>query len=205
MIVPMKKSSVIILAKDTQNCLIELRRLGVLHIEHHRAPQGKDITIVKDEIILLNDAVGILIQTDPSCPSLVENAEVKADDWRHIARHIIDTHKRIEQAEEYGRNLSIQIDQWKPWGDFDPEEIKNLREKGIFIKLYQVPYKNIKELPKDLAVKTIFTEKGITHCLAVGQKEFSLPFKEISLPHMGLETMHKRLLDNTGALKELDE
>ena len=105
MIVPMKKSSIIILAKDTQNSLKELRRLGVLHIEHHRVPQGKDITILKDEIILLNEAVGILMQTDPSCPSLLENAEAEVDDWRHIARHIIDTRKRIEQAEEYGRNL----------------------------------------------------------------------------------------------------
>lgn len=205
MIVPMKKSSVIILAKDTQNSLRELRRLGVLHIEHHRVPQGKDITILKEEIILLNEAVGILMQTDPSSPSLLENAEVEVDDWRHIARHIIDTRKRIEHAEEYGRNLAVQIEQWKPWGDFDPEEIKNLIEKGIFIKLYQVPYKNIKELPEDLAIKTIFTEKGIAHCLAVGQKEFSLSFKEISLPLMGLEAMRKRLLEDKEALKGLKE
>jgi len=205
MIVPMKKSSIIILAKDTQNSLKELRRLGVLHIEHHRVPQGKDITILKDEIILLNEAVGILMQTDPSCPSLVENAEVKVDDWRHIARHIIDTRKRIEHAEEYARNLAIQMNQWEPWGDFDPEEIKKLREKGIFIKLYQVPYKNIKELPRDLAIKTIFMEKGIAHCLAVGQKEFSLSFKEISLPQMGIEMMRKRLLEDKEALKGLKE
>jgi len=205
MIVPMKKSSIIILAKDTQNCLIELRRLGVLHIEHNQVPQGRDITILKEEIILLNDALGILIQTDPSCPSLVENAEVKVDDWRNIARHIIDKRKRIEHAEEYARNLSVQIELWKPWGDFDPEEIKKLREKDIYIKLYQVPHKNIKELPRDLAIKTIFTEKGIAHCLAVGQNEFSLSFKEISLPHMGLEAMRKRLLENTEALKGLDE
>jgi len=205
MIVPMKKSSVIILAKDTQNSLKELRRLGVLHIEHHRVPQGKDITILKEEIILLNDALGILMQTDPSCPSRVENAEAKVDDWRHIARHIIDTRKKIEHAGEYERNLSVQIDQWEPWGDFDPDEIKKLREKGIYIKLYQVPYKNIKELPKDLAIKTIFMEKGIAHCLVVGQKEFSLSFKEISLPLMGIETMRKRLLEDKEALKEVNE
>lgn len=205
MIVPMKKSSIIILAKDTQNSLKELRRLGVLHIEHHQVPQSKDIMILKEDIILINEAENILMQTDPSCPSLLENAEAEVDDWRHIARHIIDTHKRIEHAEEYARNLSVQIEQWKPWGDFDPEEIKKLREKGIYIKLYQVPYKNIKELPKDLAIKTIFTEKGIAHCLAVGQKEFSLPFKEISLPNMGLEKMRKRLLENKEVIKGLNE
>jgi V/A-type H+-transporting ATPase subunit I len=205
MIVPMKKSSVIILAKDTQNCLIELRRLGVLHIEHHRAPQGKDITILKDEITLLNDAVGILMQTDPSCPSLAEDSEEKVDDWEHIARSIIDIRKRIEQAEEYGRNLSIQMAQWEPWGDFNPKEIKKLREKGIFIKLYQVPYKNIKELPEDLAIKTIFMEKGIAHCLAVGQKEFSLSFKEVSLPQMGIEAMRKRLIEDKEVIKGLKE
>jgi V/A-type H+-transporting ATPase subunit I len=205
MIVPMKKSSIIILAKDTQNCIEELRRMGVLHIEHHQVPQGKDITILKEEITLLNEAVGILIQTDPSCPSLIEKAEAEVDDWRHIARQIIDMRKRIEQAEEYERNLSIQMDQWKPWGDFDPEEIKKLREKGIYIKLYQIPYKNTEELPKDLAIKTIFTEKGMAHCLAVGRKEFSLSFKEISLPHIGLEKMRKRLLEDKEVTKGLNE
>ena len=205
MIVPMKKSSVIILAKDTQNCLIELRSLGVLHIQHHRAPQGKDITILKDEIVLLNDALGILLQTDPSCPSLAEDAEAKVDDWKHIAKRIIDIRKKSEQAEEYGRNLSIQMAQWEPWGDFNPDEVKKLREKGIFIKLYQVPYKSMKELPGDLAIKTIFIEKGIAHCLAVGQKEFSLSFKEISLPQMGIEAMRKRLLEDQEVIKGLKE
>lgn len=56
MIVPMKKSSIIILAKDTQNSLKELRRLGVLHIEHHQVPQSKDIMILKEDIILINEA-----------------------------------------------------------------------------------------------------------------------------------------------------
>jgi V/A-type H+-transporting ATPase subunit I len=205
MIVPMKKSSVIILVKDTQNCLIELRRLGVLHIEHHRVPQGKDITILKDEIILLNEALAILIQTDPSCPSLSENAQVEVDDWRHIARHIIDTRKEIEKLEDYARNLAVLMDQWEPWGDFYPEDIKKLREKGIYIKLYQVPYKNIKELPKDLAIKIIFMKKGVAHCLVIGQKEFSLFFKEISLPDMSLETMRKRLHENKGVLKGFNE
>jgi V/A-type H+-transporting ATPase subunit I len=205
MIVPMKKSSVIVLAKDTQNCLIELRRLGVLHIEHHRVPQGKDITSLKDEIGLLNEALGILIQTDPSCPSLSENAEAKVDDWGDIARHIIDTRKKIEHTEEYSRNLSIQIEQWEPWGDFYPEDIKKLGEKGIYIKLYQVPDKNIKELPKDLVIKIIFMDKGVAHCLVIGQKEFSLSFKEISLPQMGLEAMRKRLLEDKEVLKGFNE
>jgi V/A-type H+-transporting ATPase subunit I len=205
MIVPMKKSSIIILAKDTQNCLLELRRMGVLHIEHHQVPQSKDITILKDEIVLLSEALGILMQTDPSCPSLKENAEAKADDWRHVVRHIIDMRKRIEHAEEYARNLSIQIEQWKPWGDFYPDEIKKLIEKGIFIKLYQVPQKRLKELPEDLAIKTIFIEKGIANCLVVGQKEFSLSFKDISLPNMGLEKMRKRLIENNEDLKRLNE
>src|SRR4030043_1392735 len=205
MIVPMKKSSIIILAKDTQNCIEELRRMGVLHIEHHQVPQSKDIMILKEDIILINEAGNILMQTDPSCPSLIENAEAEVDDWRHIARHIIDTRKKIEQAEEYGRNLTVQIEQWKPWGDFDPEEIKKLREKDIYIKLYQIPQKNIKELPGDLAIKTIFTEKGIAHCLAVGQKEFSLSFKEISPPQMGIEKMRKRLREDQEVIKGLKD
>ncbi|MGB9714949.1 MAG: V-type ATP synthase subunit I [Thermodesulfovibrionales bacterium] len=202
---PMKKSTIIVLARETESCLKELRRLGVLHIEHHQVPQGKDITVLKDEITLLNDALGILIQTDPSCPSMAEKEEIKVEDWKHLARNIIETRKRIEHAEEYIRNLSVQIEQWKPWGDFDPEEIKKLREKDIYIKLYQIPFMDLRDLPKDLTIKTIFTEKKIAHCIVIGRKEFSLPFREIGLPRLGLHIMHKRLIENSETLKALKE
>lgn len=204
MIVPMKKASVIILAQDTQNTLKELRRLGVLHIEHQQLPQGKDITILKEEIVLLDEAIGILTQKE-FCVQPPEDAKKEIADWRHIAQHVIDTHKRIEHLEEYASNLAIQMGQWGPWGDFAPEEIKNLREKGIYIKLYQIPRQDISELPEDLVIKTIFTEGGIAHCLVAGQKEFSLSFKEITLPRMGLAAMRKRLLEDKKVLEELKE
>ncbi|MDP3732421.1 MAG: hypothetical protein Q8R31_05305 [Candidatus Omnitrophota bacterium] len=201
----MKRASIIILTQDTQDTLKGLRRLGVLHIEHQQVPQGKDIATLKEEIALLSDALAILMQTDSSCPAPLENAKGEVNDWKHIARHIIDTRKRIEQIEEYARNLTAQMDQWESWGDFDPDDIKNLREKGVYIKLYPVPYKNIKELPEDLVIKAIFTENGIAHCLVAGQKEFSLSFKEVTLPRMGLSAMRKRLLEDKEVLKELKE
>lgn len=204
MIVPMKRAAIIILTQDTQNTLKELRRLGVLHIEHQQVPQGKDITILKEEIVLLNEALGIITEKE-FCSQPPEDAKKEIADWMHIAQHVIDTRKRIEHTEEYGMNLVVQMEQWEPWGDFDPGEIKNLREKGIYIKLYQIPHQDIRELPAGLAVKTIFIKSGIAHCLAVGQNEFNLSFKEVTLPRMGLAAMRKRLIEDKRVLKELKE
>ncbi|NWF51838.1 MAG: hypothetical protein HXY47_02000 [Nitrospirae bacterium] len=54
-------------------------------------------------------------------------------------------------------------------------------------------------------IKIIFTEKGIANCSVVGKEAFSLPFREISLPFMRLETMRIRLFENEETLKELKE
>ncbi|MFH1413587.1 MAG: hypothetical protein ABIG56_01915 [Candidatus Omnitrophota bacterium] len=196
MIVAMKKITIFVQSKDASHSITKLRSLGVLHIEHQQAPLSCDVSALRDNIALIEDALGILSQAA---------APQELTDWKFTARHIIDLNKRVEQLEEYSRTLKSRISDWRAWGDFDPEAIKNLEKNNIYVKLYQIPDKEIKQLDPHLIVKKISTPRGIANCLVISQAKVEIPYKELSLPKIGLKRMQDRLAEDikvTGVIKQ---
>lgn len=204
MIVQMKKAAIIILAQDKEPAVKNLRKLGVLHIEPTQPAASKDITLLKEELSLIKQAVAVMTQ-DEFCPAGAKFESKEPKDSKRLVSHIIDCHKRIEQLKNYSRNLITQIALWKHWGDFAPQEFASLRGKGIYIKLYYMPKKDLKDLPQDLCVSIIFTQGGIAHCAIVSRRDFILPFKELTLPRMSLGLMRRRLADGQKVLAALKE
>lgn len=202
MIVQMKKIAVIVTARDAEGALNKLRSLGVVHVEHQRAPQGKDISALSDGLTIINEAIGILSAKE------LPSADIKQEeltDWKFTSQHIIDLRKRIEQLEEYSRLLVSRITQWKEWGDFDPEKIKGLAEKNIFLNLYQIPEKEIEYLPKELIVKKIGVSGGIANCAVISRIKKDIPYKETALPKTGLDNMRARLTEDLKTIAHLKE
>lgn len=195
MIVPMKKVALIIRSEDADSMARELRSLGVVHVEHQRLPQGEEITRLKEDLNLLDSAINIL-----SVPELSRQnpgpKKTLSQDWHFIAHHIVDLEKRLRQLEEYSLALKARISQWQRWGDFQPEAVEQLRQKGIDIRLYEIPQKELKGLPTGLIVEKIFAYAGTAGCVTISQGKAEIPFKEISLPKMGLEKMRTRLYED---------
>ena len=202
MIVKMKKIAVIVTARDAEGALGKLRSLGVVHVEHQRAPQGKDISALSDWLTVINEAIGILSAKELSSADIKQE---ELSDWKFTTQHIIDLRKRIEQLEEYARLLVSRIAQWEKWGDFDPEKIKGLAEKNIFLKLYQIPEKEIEYLPKGLIIKKINISGGIANCVIISRSQIDIPYKEVSLPKTGLDNMRARLTEDLKTIAHLKE
>lgn len=194
MIVPMKKVTLIVQDKDADSTLVKLRSLGLLHIEHQRIPAGGDISQLQDDLALVNQAMGILSATEFIKQPVASDKE--PGDWKFSAQHIIDMHKRIEQLQEYSRTLQSSISQWLSWGDFEPKDIKNLSERNIYVRFYQIPVKEIKNLPGSVTVKKIAVAGGIANCVIISRRDLKLPFKELNLPKMGLKRMQSRLAED---------
>lgn len=195
MIVPMKKAAVIVQPKDAEEAIRKLRSLGVMHVENQQSPAGKDITSLKDDIAMLEKVTGIL-----SAPGLQNSSGIKdatlLKDWRFAAKHIIDIYARADHLEEYGRGLALGIAQWEPWGDFDPESVRELAGKGIKVKLYEIPAEEMDRIPAGVVVKKIAIVKKTAYCVAVSRDDVVLPFKEVQPPKMGLGDMKARLVED---------
>jgi len=195
MIVSMKKIAVVMRDSQALPALEALRSLGAVHIEHQQPPQGIDLNAIQDDITLLDSAIGILSE-----PAFVKVAGSQSDnlaqDWKFVAKHIVDLDRRLDQLSEYLIGLRSRIGQWEKWGDFNPGEIQQLAQQGLYIKLYQIPQKDVDKLPGAVIVKKIFASAGFVHCVVVSRQKIDINFKEIALPKLGLQKMKERLYED---------
>jgi len=192
MIVPMKKVFLFLQKEHAQSALSDLAALGVLHIEHQNPPGGEKINQLNEQLALLEQASLILAAINLK----VARPPEPAADLISICRHIIDLQKRAQQLKEYAVTLNGWLDQWKSWGDFDPQEIRQLAAKNIFARLYQIPQEQIKNLPPQAVVKKIFSEGRIDNCIVFSCDNQPLNFKELELPKLSLSAMRQRLAED---------
>jgi len=204
MIVPMKKITVLVQGKDASRTVDSLRGLGVVHVENAQPPQGESLRALHDDSALIDTAISILSEEKFVEPAgSVQRESLK--DWKFVAKHIVDLSKRLDQLEEYSLLLKNRIAEWRRWGDFDPDDIRRFAKKNIFIRLYQIPQKEIGSLRGSAVVKTIFTAAGLVHCMVITREKIELPFKEVSLPKLGLKKMHARLHEDGRMMKIIQD
>lgn len=204
MIVPMKKIAILVQAKDAASCLEALRKLAVVHIEHQRLPQGKDISALREKVALINDVLIVLTQEEFISPAGREGDQGLTE-WELSAQHILELRNRFNQLKDYAITLEAGISQWQSWGDFDPDSLRSLSAQGIYAGLYQVPGKEIKHLAPTLVVKEISRSHGIVNCLVIAREKINLQFKQVALPAMGLKAMQKRLTEDKRTMEAIKE
>ncbi len=200
MIAPMKRISVVTQSKDAASAIENLRSLGLLHVVNENTPEGKDVSGLRGEIALINRAIQILSLPEFSKKKMPQK---KLKDWNLTARHIVDSWKRLDQLGEYSRMLGGMISEWKAWGDFDPETIEDLKKKDIHVGLYRIPAGDMKRLPPGVIVRRFFTAQGNVHCALVSKGKTGIPFDELTLPRMPLESAQDRLAETAEVMEEI--
>ncbi|MCK9572521.1 MAG: hypothetical protein M0Q96_04515, partial [Candidatus Omnitrophica bacterium] len=203
MIVKMKKVFLLIQESRVHIGLDALGALGVVHVEHEKAPAGVELNEISEKLSLIEQARSVL-----STASLKKPAKYiihKSEDLNNVCRHIIDLQKRYDQLREYSVTLNNAIDFWEPWGDFDPLQINALRAKNIFIKFYQIPKDKLKSLPPAIILKKISTQGVLVNCLAVAREDIAIGFKELELPKLSLSGMKNRLSEDAKIMQNIRE
>ncbi|MDD5019821.1 MAG: hypothetical protein PHH75_07415 [Candidatus Omnitrophica bacterium] len=209
MIVPMKKVGIIVEAKDAQGLVERLRSLGVVHVEHDKAPAGKDVEACQRDIELLDEALAALQEdifsggNKDAALSSKEGKSPSFPDWKQMALHVADLGKRYQHLKEFSRNLAVAIGEWEPWGDFDPQLLKTLRDQSIHVRLYQVPVSDLKKFPEDVIVEVLRAHQGSALCAVVSRGPVVVPFKEVVSPKMSLAAMKKRREEDRRVMEHL--
>jgi len=205
MIVKMKKATIFLQSKDAAAALKELRSMGAMHIEGTQAPKGGDITALRNDIDLIDEALRLLPKKkNPLKPQPFKKDEA-AGYWRVAARHIHNLNSRRKQLEQHSRALQKEIEQWAPWGDFDPDTIDRLNGPQLHIGLYSIPARRMKDIPSDVLVQKIGKARGMINCCVISYGKTEIPFKEMALPKKGLLYMRERLEENTKVIRQLKD
>jgi len=196
----MKKATILFETRDAEATVHYLRALGVLHVEHQNLPESRDISALWEKVALIHSSFDVLNRAIASEKNTQPQSEITGD-WTAVADHLIELGRRQEHLESSSRNIIGQINEWERWGDVDPDQILQLRQNGIYLKLYQVPVQEIRSFPDDVVVKTIFTAGDIAHCVVISQRSFECAFLEISPPKQSLSLLKSRLAENTKGME----
>ncbi|MBU1005973.1 MAG: hypothetical protein KKH08_00095 [Candidatus Omnitrophica bacterium] len=181
MIVDMKKISILTQAKDAGSALKTLGRAGVLHIEHQQAPKSEDVSVLEEKHRAISEAIALLPDSAEQDTGIAETDFLVSE----ILRIFDEKETILEDVKSIGKIIG----EWKEWGDFDPELIGEMENKGLSARLCKLIKTNIPELPKDVILEEISRKNKVSYCVVISRKDEPLPFKTLDLPDKSLGEM----------------
>ena len=184
MIVPMKKIHLIVQKKDVASSLESLADLGLVHIEHCQIPEGKPVENARETVEILDQVLAILAPIKDK-----KDAEA-CGDWKEKATEILDLQALIAQFSEFIDKRTKRIETWEAWGDFEPQDIRDLAKLGIFVQLYEVS-SSVKtvEVPDGVVMQEVNKTKGFSRYVAIKEDNENLPYDRIYPPPVSLSNL----------------
>ncbi len=208
MIVPMKKVSVIVQAHNKKSMLKTLRKEGVMHIftEAVRTEKGEDLKKRQDALAKVRS--NILDAVDPKKkPEQIRVSEEVFIELHERYQQLLETRAKLE--EEVAKD-NTTIEQLRPWGDFDPEDIASLSREGVSLFFYTLTKKDLKELDPSISYIELAPLGPLQAIAVVGEElESNVGATRFTLPEKGLSELEarnaydkQRLIEINAALKE---
>ncbi|MBU4333324.1 MAG: hypothetical protein KKD07_02665, partial [Candidatus Omnitrophica bacterium] len=206
MIVPMKKMFMIVQKKDFVSSVEEMRALGVVHVEHNDVLKSDEITAIKDDIQLLEKVIRILENSRSAVEEPKESVECVFE-WRDVKEIVIHQMKKIEQLSDNVLKRQGIINRMQKWGDFEPQDIVQLKEKGINISFCEIPVSQKIELKAGVIVEVLSRTGSINNCMVITRGDIKSDYEGIVLPAKSLshenDSLEKELKNIKRAENEL--
>ena len=210
MIVPMKKVSLVILNRDKENALKELRKSGLVHLETIEGT-GEKLAGLKTVSSKFVEATTLLgeVKTPKKGFSQIdcsyEDAVSKAERVLQIAE------KKKSLFEQISANAN-EIDRFALWGSVNPDDLKYLSEKGINVSLYEIPADKYNLIGEDVKTIVVNRTKGAIRFLMLSEnsdseRPESLPPEayQVVLPEKSTDVIAQEIVEAESEIKKLDE
>ena len=210
MIVKMKKVSIVVFDRFRDQSLRALRKLGLVHIES-RPASGDDLTRYSEQKTQLERAHLLLPEEekkkkvrgrkDPTFQGNLSAGSVTEEDidgCLEISEEIVDLTEKIRLTHENIDRLTREQRRLALWGDYDPQEIGELADKGVFIILYELSTDQFKQLPAETDWVVISQSKSTVRLAVVTiGSAAELDFEPEVIAERGRAKL-QQLLDATG-------
>ncbi|MBQ1396160.1 MAG: hypothetical protein IIY84_02515 [Eubacterium sp.] len=205
MIEKMKLIHVVASAAHKDEMLESLRALGILHLAEKKSASRETIERFTSLSRTSNALSDYVSKEGP-------RAEILPDgDFEKMYRGVLDTLDRKSALVQERSAASAEIDRVRPWGDFSPEDVKEVREAGYDLHFYRMSPKDFQAALQNEDVRMFRlspVDKMDTVAVLgklppeINAMEFSLPEKsltalkeEIDACDKGLEDCEAKLTD----------
>jgi V/A-type H+/Na+-transporting ATPase subunit I len=188
MIVKMKKLTLFIRETNRTQALEALRRLGAVHLKSLKQQQAPDMHDVSTQSEKADMALAILAQYGTARNN--HNGLTVAIDTQKRIEEILRLHEGLKGYERDLEKTCRQLEQYRPWGGFNPAEIKLFSEKGIYIDLYKVSEKEYQQIRDRSDTHVMLKEKGCVYLAQIRYKSGEkLPFKSMPVPDISFDSL----------------
>lgn len=208
MIVQMKKVSLVVLNKERKEALKQLKKVGVVHLEHIEG-KGEQLAAFKESSSNAMNAVAILseIKLPKKMPaaSKLGNAEIASK-----CKDVLNLSEQKKKLQEEISSYSAEQERLAPWGGVTPADFAYLKEKNISLKMYEIPedkYNLIDENSKTICVNHY--KKIIRFVLldATDERPAGFPAEafEVPMPEFSTEELKSKIELDKAEIQKIDE
>ncbi|MFA6174041.1 MAG: hypothetical protein WC701_10220 [Kiritimatiellales bacterium] len=197
MIVKMKKLTLLCTAASQESTLNALRGLGVLHVEPVRMPEGGDLEQARNHLVYVRRALEVLQKhphiepSDDPVDTVIENV------WKLI-------HQRVE-LEEKLEMLRMEQQRLVPFGEFDPDAVRDLAHKGVAVRFFQASAKEKISVPDGCVLKELSRDRGTITFAAISRIGAELAVQEMPLPEHSPAVVREQIAKVEHELGRVDE
>ncbi len=189
---------------DMDDDLTILGQLGLMHITPFQPAKDESIDRVQNRIEQLEKAISILESTDG------ESASVEVSDYAKVERGEIALLDKVLDTQKANKELQKQIDQltksqqwYASWGSISLEDVKAINQKGVYLSLYEVPEKELKNVQGQENVQVAGISEGVAKVVLVSEdKEASLNYTKIEFPKQSKQEVEQSIAQMNADLAE---
>lgn len=211
MIVPMKKVSLVVLNKERKDALLQLKKVGVVHLEQIDG-SSEQLSLYKEASnnavaanAILSDIKVAKKKSFSSAVKTLSNDEVVAK-----CKHVIDISDKKKKLLEEIASDAAEIERFANWGQVDIDDFAYLKEKGISFKMYEIPEDKYNLIDEKLTTICVNRIKKIVRFLLIDASEDrpeGLPPEafEVPMPVLSTKDLAKRVEDNETEISKIEE
>jgi V/A-type H+-transporting ATPase subunit I len=199
MIVEMKKIYLLASVTHQESVLHELRKLGVVHIDHVKSPVADDITTLEATLDSATKALSYLNRQ--------ESAE-KQTDPEKAAKYIQEILALVHQKGNHRRELEELQDQhrwFERWGKISLTSLETLKKAGISVRFYIADKNAFDSLPGKAVTQIARLDKKTVYFALFGDSaDPELGFKQDIMPEVEYRELESRIEELRDEIAKID-
>jgi len=187
MVTEMTKYNFILMSGDEDAFLKKLQSVGVVDITRSVKPVDEKSENLSSRAGVYRKALSLLKDVTPA-----EFADKTEGD---LADSVVETVNEIEAANNQLSQLYKELEERKPWGQFDTANIEKLNACGLKLHFYKVKSSNFDPLWKEnFALSEISSDGTTTYFVIVSDSEdYDFPLKEMPAPEGDFKEIEKAI------------
>jgi len=181
MIAPMKKFLLVILNGDLREAPLQLRKLGIAHIQKFES-SGENCATLEANLKNAQNAKAILSSNIDKKASSVPDSSLNA---QTLIASALAEQAAIASLQDRMSELRRETDRIKDWGDFSPGLFSEITKSGLEVRLIECQPSQLEEYENALDYIRLPAPKGKVRIALLGSGPLPAGLEEFKLPSRG--------------------